>query len=156
MTTLLLLITTTPSTARPPRFAWPLHPPHPVLTPFARPPTPYAAGHRGVDLGAPTGAPVLASADGVVGYAGQVATRGVVSVHHPGGLRTTYEPVTPTTRPGQRVHRGDRIATLEPGHEGCPSTCLHWGALHTSPKAPRTYLDPLALLTTAQVRLLPP
>lgn len=74
---------------------------------FDPPDGPYRPGHRGVDLAAGPGTPVLAAGAGVVGYAGVLAGRGVVTVVHPGdGLRTTYEPVHPpgTTRPA-RVRR---------------------------------------------------
>ncbi|CAL9358957.1 hypothetical protein SUDANB95_00625 [Actinosynnema sp. ALI-1.44] len=144
-----------PAAARPPRYAWPLAPPHTVLRPFHTPATPYGPGHRGVDLAAPAGTPVLAAADGTVTFAGQVADRQVVTLSHAGGIRTTYEPVTPTVAIGRTVTRGSPIATLAPGHEGCPTTCLHWGAHRTTAKAGRTYLDPLRLLSATRVRLLP-
>lgn len=142
------------ATARPARFAWPLAPPREVVRTFEAPPTEYAAGHRGVDLAAPPGVAVLAAADGLVLHSGPVADRAVVSVLHRGGLRTTYEPVDPGVRRGQVVRRGDPIATLRPGHEGCPAAaCLHWGVLRVSPA--RVYLDPLRLLSIGPVRLLP-
>jgi murein DD-endopeptidase MepM/ murein hydrolase activator NlpD len=147
-------LTATARPARPLRFTWPLAPPREVVRAFEAPPTQYAAGHRGVDLAAPPGAAVLAAADGLVLHAGPVADRAVVSLLHRGGLRTTYEPVDPTVRRGGVVRRGDPIATLRPGHEGCPAAaCLHWGALRASPV--RAYLDPLRLLSTGPVRLLP-
>src|SRR5205807_1212175 len=49
------------STAPTAGFGWPLAPPHPVLRRFDPPATRYGRGHRGVDLGAPAGAPVLAA-----------------------------------------------------------------------------------------------
>ena len=142
--------------SRPPRFAWPLAPPHQVVRAFEPPATEYAAGHRGVDLAAPPGTRILAAADAVVLHAGPVADRTVVSLLHPGGLRTTYEPVAPTVQRGQQVRRGTQIGTLTPGHEGCPTTaCLHWGAVRPTPPHSRTYLNPLHLLTNGRVRLLP-
>jgi len=122
-----------------------------VTRPFDPPPGPYAPGHRGADLGAVPGAPVLAAGDGVVAFAGRVAGRPVVSIDHAGGLRTTYEPVEPSVAAGQAVARGSPIGTLLAGHAGCPAAdCLHWGA-----RRGETYLDPLSLLRPVRVRLLP-
>ncbi len=153
-TTVLLLIATPPATAHP-RHAWPLAPPHPVLRAFHAPPTPFGAGHRGVDLGSTADAPILAGADATVAFAGTVGTRRLVSLAHENGLRTTYEPINPQVKRGQQVSRGDVLGTLTPGHTGCTQPCLHWGAHRTTPQG-RTYLDPLSLLTTTRVRLLPP
>ena len=123
-----------------------------VTRPFEAPASPYGPGHRGVDLAAAPGAVVLAAGHGVVAFAGQVAGRPVVSIDHPGGLRTTYEPVDPSVGAGQVVARGSPIGTLGAGHAGCPAAaCLHWGL-----RRGETYLDPLLLLRPPRVRLLPP
>jgi murein DD-endopeptidase MepM/ murein hydrolase activator NlpD len=124
----------------------------PVVTrPFAPPPTPYAAGHRGADLGGAPGSPVLAAGDGVVVFAGLVAGRPVISIDHAGGLRTTYEPVAVSVGAGQHVVRGSPIGTLSAGHPECPrAACLHWGL-----RRGESYLDPMALLRVPRVRLLP-
>ena len=106
---------------------------------------------------------MLAAGSGTVVFAGILAGRGVVSVDHPGGLRTTYEPVSPTVIAGDRVVRGQRIGTVQPGHLGCAvMACLHWGVLRrlSEGAAPDTeqdtqYLDPLRLLAGTRVRLLP-
>lgn len=142
------------------RFSWPITPPHPVLRPFQRPSTPYGPGHRGVDLGGTVGEPVLAAGDGLVLYAGPLADRSLVSVEHPDGLRTTYEPINPVVRVGQYVDRGQLIGYLMPGHPGCPvppstgagpaRACLHWGVHRGG-----VYLDPLRLVETGRIRLLP-
>ena len=134
------------------RFGWPLAPPHPVLRQFEAPSTPYGPGHRGVDLGGSVGEPVLAAAAGVVVFAGTVASRGVVSVDHPNGLRTTYEPLTPAVTAGQRVTAGAVLGHLRPGHPGCAGApaCLHWGV-----RRGEEYLDPLGLIAAGRVRLLP-
>jgi murein DD-endopeptidase MepM/ murein hydrolase activator NlpD len=122
-----------------------------VTRPFDPPPGPYAAGHRGADLGGVAGSPVLAAGDGVVVFAGMVAGRPVVSIDHPGGLRTTYEPVDPSLAAGRPVARGSPLGTLLAGHAGCPlEACLHWGL-----RRGETYLDPMALLRPPEVRLLP-
>ena len=115
------------------------------------PPHRYGPGHRGLDLAAVPGAPVLAAGDGVVVFAGMVAGRPVLSIDHAGGLRTTYEPVQPSVRAGMQVLRGAPLGVLLAGHEGCPApACLHWGV-----RRGEDYLDPLLLLRPPRVRLLP-
>jgi murein DD-endopeptidase MepM/ murein hydrolase activator NlpD len=129
---------------------WPLSPAT-VVRSFDPPPRPWLAGHRGVDLAAAPGAPVTAARAGTVVFAGVLAGRGVVSVAHDGGLRTTYEPVTPAVRAGDAVAAGAPIGTLTAGHSGCPAAaCLHWGLRRGD-----AYLDPLVLVGRGRVRLLP-
>lgn len=130
---------------------WPVDGTPTVVRTFEPPPTPYAAGHRGVDLAAVPGATVRAAGAGVVAFAGMVAGRPVVSVDHPGGLRTTYEPVVPAVRAGQVLAAGAPLGALVAGHPDCAAVaCLHWGL-----RRGRVYLDPLALLGLGRVRLLP-
>jgi murein DD-endopeptidase MepM/ murein hydrolase activator NlpD len=143
--------TPTPPSSMSTRYDWPLAPPHPVVRRFQPPSTPYGPGHRGVDLGTEPETPVLAAADGVVAFAGPLVGRGVVSIDHDGGVRTSYEPLTVLVVTGQRVIRGTVIGLSVPGHEGCAAaTCLHWGA-----RRGMEYVDPLGLLSTGRVRLLP-
>ena len=132
------------------RFGWPLAPPHPVVRPFDAPQSPYGPGHRGVDLGGAAGAPVLSAAAGVVVFAGLLVGRGVVSVDHPNGLRTTYEPLAPAVRAGQKVAAGVVLGHLRAGHAGCPGACLHWGV-----RRGKEYLDPFAFVATGHIRLKP-
>lgn len=133
-------------------FQAPLDGPVTVTRGFEPPSDRYAAGHRGVDLAGVPGQTVRSAGEGTVIFAGLVGGRPVVSVEHPGGVRTTYEPVAPTVVRGQVVSRGTPLGTLRPGHPNCPVTaCLHWG-LRTDDNV---YLDPLTLLRPAQVRLLP-
>ena len=136
--------------AVPARFGWPLTPAR-VVRRFDPPPRPWLPGHRGADLAGLPGAEVRAAGAGTVVFAGRVAGRGVVSVAHAGGLRTTYEPVAATVAAGDTVAPGTPLGTLEPGHPGCPGpACLHWGLRRGD-----LYLDPLALLGLGRVRLLP-
>ena len=131
-------------------FGWPVTPPS-VVRRFDPPPRPWLAGHRGVDLSATPSAVVRAAGAGTVVYAGVIAGRGVVSVAHPGGLRTTYEPVTSELHAGDVVGAGAVLGRLDLGHPGCPAAaCLHWGLRQGD-----RYLDPLALLGLGRVRLLP-
>jgi murein DD-endopeptidase MepM/ murein hydrolase activator NlpD len=85
---------------------------------------------------------VLSAGDGVVAFSGVIANRGVITVRHPGGLRTSYEPVDDRLSAGTPVHRGDRIGLVGSAAGHClPLTCLHWGVISA-----QTYLDPLSLL----------
>ncbi|MGW8972657.1 murein hydrolase activator EnvC family protein [Streptomyces platensis] len=123
-----------------------------VIRGWEPPPSPWAAGHRGVDLAASPGAVVRAAAPGRVAYAGTVAGRGVLTleVSRSGRtpLRTTYEPVRPTVRKGQRVKAGQPVAALQPdGPYHCREPCLHWGL-----RRGKTYLDPLSLLPRTMLR----
>ncbi|KIH97973.1 hypothetical protein LP52_16665 [Streptomonospora alba] len=128
----------------------PLEGPVRVLRPFDPPPERWLAGHRGVDLAAEPGAEVRAAAAGRVAFAGSVAGTGVVSVSH-GGLRTTYLPVEPRVERGRRVAAGQAVAAVAAVRPHCGARhCLHWGLRRGD-----TYLDPLGLLGTGRVRLLP-
>ncbi|MGH3963160.1 MAG: murein hydrolase activator EnvC family protein [Pseudonocardiaceae bacterium] len=136
-------------------FGWPLPGSPTVVRAFQAPASPFGPGHRGIDLAAVDGAPVFAAGAGTVVFAGAVAGRGVVSVDHPGGLRTTYEPVSPTVTAGDPVARGAQLGTVQLGHPGCTATaCLHWGVRRGSGHD-REYLDPLRMLGMARMRLLP-
>jgi murein DD-endopeptidase MepM/ murein hydrolase activator NlpD len=132
-------------------FGWPVSEAR-VVRRFDPPPQPWLQGHRGVDLAAEPGAVVRAAGAGMIVFAGPIAGRGVVSVAHPGGLRTTYEPVLAGEhRPGDSVAAGQVIGTLATGHPGCPAAaCLHWGLRRGA-----DYLDPLTLLGLGRMRLLP-
>ncbi|WP_228717348.1 M23 family metallopeptidase [Allosaccharopolyspora coralli] len=143
-----------PSTRAESRYDWPLHPRPEVVRGYEAPSTPYGPGHRGVDLAGSLGQPVLAAGDGLVLFAAPLAGRPVVSIEHPGGLRTTYEPVTATVEVGDLVRRGESIGVLTGGHPECavpePGACLHWGA-----RRRLDYTDPLRLVGPSPVRLLP-
>jgi murein DD-endopeptidase MepM/ murein hydrolase activator NlpD len=136
---------------RAPGWGWPLAGSPAVVRAFDLPPVPWQAGHRGVDLAGVAGQPVLAAGAGVVAFAGPVAGRGVVSVDHAGGLRTTYEPVTAAVRRGDAVGLGTPLGTLDAGHPGCAAdACLHWGL-----RRGEVYLNPLLLVRPVRVRLKP-
>ena len=122
-----------------------------VVQPFDAPSGPYAPGHRGVDLAAGAGQPVFSARPGRVVFAGPVAGRPVVSVDHAQGLRTTYEPVVASVARGELVTVGQPLGTVSATAGHCvPATCLHWGL-----RRGETYLDPLMLLGSTDVRLLP-
>ena len=162
---LLLLVLVPPATAAAPGPAtassfdvpapasgvWPLSPRPAVVRGFDPPATRWGSGHRGVDLAGDPLATVRAALAGTVSFAGQLAGRGVVVVDH-GGTRTTYEPVTPAVRKGDRVQAGDALGRLQLFGSHCfPRWCLHWGLI----EGREHYLDPLTLVGAAPVRLLP-
>jgi len=125
--------------AAPSGWDWPVDPPHRIVRPFEAPATRYSAGHRGIDISSPVAASVRAPAAGVVHFAGVVVDRPVLSLEHPGGYLTSYEPVTTHLTAGERVARGQPIGRLDPGH--CTSPCLHFGV-----RLDGQYLSPLLLL----------
>lgn len=114
-----------------------------VLAPWDAPEDkPFAAGHRGIDVAAPAGTPVRASASGVVVFAGNVAGNRTVSIDHPDGVRTTYSFLgTIVARANTVVTRGDVIATVGPGHAG-NGAGPH---VHLSARRGDLYFDPVAL-----------
>src|SRR2546430_1492293 len=123
-----------------------------VLHRFEQPTTPYAAGHRGVDLAAASGQTVLAARGGRVQFAGPVAGRGVVVIAHSDGIRTEYEPVSALVHAGDTVESGQVIGRILGTHDKCrPASCLHWGARRGD-----LYINPMLLLNPlGPVRLLP-
>lgn len=142
---LMLVVGFTPARAEAPPWQWPLPPPHQVIAPFDAPEHRYAPGHRGIDIAAPAaGAAVRAVAPGTVRFSGMVAGRGVVSVAHPDGLISTYEPVAGTISAGEQVEAGTELGTLVGGSglSHCPgAVCLHLGA-----RRGEDYMDPMLLL----------
>lgn len=133
---------------------WPVGSRPPVVRGWEPPATPYARGHRGVDLAAAPGAPVRALAAGRVSFAGPVGGRGVVALELSATgeppLRTTYEPVRASVRQGDMVVAGQVVGTVEPAGSHCNGGCVHWGLLRGE-----TYLDPLSLLPPWLRRRLP-
>ena len=138
------------------RLQWPLRPGVPALTrPFDAPTPDWQPGHRGVDLAGTPGQAVYAAGAGTVIFAGSLAGRPIVSIAHPGGLHTSYEPVEVMVSAGQRVDDSSPLGRLLPGHPACPApACLHWGAMW-GPAARADYLDPVGLLETTTIRLKP-
>ncbi len=109
-------------------------------------------GHRGVDLGGTAGDPVKAAGTGTISWIGVIDGVPMITVQHPDGLRTTYQPVEAVVTTGQQVAAGQTIGVLTAGH--CPEqACLHWGLRNGD-----SYLDPMLWLggwDDSEVRLLP-
>lgn len=124
-------------------YTFPLAEPAEVVRAFDAPEERWLSGHRGVDLRAAPGDPVLAPAPGVVTFAGPVAGRGVLTLRHPDGRRSSVEPVVPGVAAGDTVEQGAVVGQVGGGETHCaPATCVHWG-VRTPEDA---YVDPLTLL----------
>lgn len=127
--------------------------PRAVSRPASIPEENWKPGHRGVDLALKLNAPVLAAGDGVVAFVGTVAGTPVISIDHPGGIRTTYQPVRSDLKAGDNVTEGHIIGRLAraTSHFAGEHDGLHWGAL----TGPDKYIDPLTLLEPPRIRLKP-
>lgn len=120
-------------------WVWPVDGPRLVVRPYLAPATPYAAGHRGVDLAVgAVGNEVVAVTRGIVHFAGVVVDRPVITVRT-GQVLATVEPVSPLVSVGERVEAGQVIGLLEPGH--CPRPCVHLGV-----RIAGEYVSPLLYL----------
>ena len=120
-------------------WSWPVAPPHSLARPYLAPPTRYSAGHRGIDIRATEGSPVVAPDDGVVHFSGVVVDRPVISLAHDHGVLSSFEPVQSALAAGDHVARGEVIGTLLAGH--CAAACLHLGA-----RVNGEYVNPLLFL----------
>ncbi len=98
--------------------------------------------HQGVDIAAAAGQPVMAAADGLVMLAGATGGYGeAVYLAHGFGVSTRYGHLSEIdVKPGQRVHRGDRIGRV--GSTG-RSTGAH---LHYEVRLDGNAVNPLAYI----------
>ena len=95
----------------------PLQPPvaGAVLRPFA--PQGSYGGHWGIDLAADPGTAVKAAAAGTVTFAGSVGGRLSVTIHHGGGVRTSYSYLFSIyLKVGDAVAIGDPVGTSGEDH----------------------------------------
>ena len=121
-------------------WAWPVGPPVVMVEPFRAPPTPYAAGHRGIDLAAAPGDAVRAPAAGVVSFAGPVAGRPVLSIDHGEGVVSSIEPVSPSVAAGDAVGEGEPVGAVAAGGH-CDGACVHFGVrVHGRSVSPLLFL----------------
>lgn len=125
-----------------PAYGWPVKPfhrQHPVRGSFGDPrvgPDPDGTIHRtfhfGVDVSAPDGTAVYATASGLV--AGNSLHPDVVRIMAGDGVEFSYWHITPTVRVGQRVVAYETlIGHIDPG----------WGHVHFSEVRNGTYVNPL-------------
>lgn len=128
--------------------AWPWPLLGEVVTPFVNGSDPYAAGqHRGLDIAAPVGSPVLAIVEGRVSYAGKLPDGGLaVTITSADGqwLISALHLAERNVARGQSVAPGDllgRVGTT--GKRSVEQPHLH---LSLRKAATRTYVDPLSML----------
>jgi len=138
-----------PAAVTSPHWAWPVLPPR-VVGAFAAPPTPYAAGHRGIDLATTPEQPVTAPTDATVRFAGVVVDRPVLTLDHGGGVLSSYEPLATELVAGQPVARGAPIGRLASGGH-CAASCLHVGV-----RVDGAYVSPLLFFDTVPPSVLLP
>jgi murein DD-endopeptidase MepM/ murein hydrolase activator NlpD len=132
---------------------WPIS--GPVIRGFDPPNSPFGSGHRGIDIAAPAGSPIVAPQAGTVTFAGSVAGHLFLTVAHGGGVASTYSWLNGLlVRKGDLVARGQAIALSGDGHPGALTPSLHMGV-----KLGTIYVDPLdylmALDVTSLIRLAP-
>lgn len=123
--------------AHTPPWVPPIAPPVQIMTKFDPPPSPYAAGHRGVDLATSPGDLIFAPADGVVSFSGLVAGRPVVSLRIDDSTVVSIEPVSSTLAAGDVLSRGDVWGSVADGGH-CGERCVHLGVRVTG-----EYVNPL-------------
>jgi murein DD-endopeptidase MepM/ murein hydrolase activator NlpD len=108
-----------------------------------------AAMHAGIDLAAPTGTPVHATADGIVSRAEIASDYGnLVQLNHGASVQTRYGHLSRIlVKAGQSVHRGDVIALV--GSTG-RSTGSH---LHYEVRVAGRAIDPLPFMARGDEQL---
>lgn len=88
-----------------------------LTSPFGPRRDPYRRGvgmHLGMDMAAPVGTPIFATAEGVVTFAGRQRGYGiVVKIRHAFGFETVYAHLSAArVEVGQQVGRGDRVGDM--------------------------------------------
>ncbi|ADZ31630.1 peptidase [Planktothrix phage PaV-LD] len=124
-----------------PKFIYPHSTPYPVTSGFGMREHPVTGGqkmHNGIDFAAPSGANILAVADGQVSFAGDMGGCGnAVEINHSGGYLSKYcHALKVLVQKGQSVKAGTPIALV--GTTGT-STGNH---LHLGIKLNGKYIDP--------------
>jgi murein DD-endopeptidase MepM/ murein hydrolase activator NlpD len=137
---LLISPTVTAGAAADGRFGWPVR--GPVIRGFEAPSSPFGPGHRGIDIAAPFGTPVLAPAEGEVTFAGWVAGARFVTIDHGDGIRSTSSWLSDVVvRRGDLVARGQVVGRSGHGHAEVATPHLHFGV-----RIDGEYVDPMFLL----------
>ncbi|HEX4931103.1 MAG TPA: M23 family metallopeptidase, partial [Gaiellaceae bacterium] len=145
LTVLVLLVALAAAPAAP-AWIWPVA--GPVLRPFSLGPDTYAAGqHRGVDIGAEVGSPVLAPASGTVSFVGSIPSGGrAVTIQTPDGYAVTLLQLGSTgVLRGSLVEEGAVVGAVGESADVVTSAAhVHLGVRVAAESD--GYVDPLRLL----------
>jgi hypothetical protein len=119
-----------------------------VITPYRNGADPYAGGqHRGIDIAAPVGTPVVAAAGGTVTFAGTAGSSGLtVAVRTGDGFDTSYLHLSAIrVRAGQPVAAGAELGAVgTSGRRSAAEPHLHFGVREAGSRF--AYRDPLDFL----------
>jgi Peptidase family M23 len=124
-----------------------------VITQYRNGSDPYAGGqHRGIDIAAPVGTPVVAAAGGEVRFAGTAGSSGLtVSVRTGDGYDTSFLHLSSiAVRAGAHVSGGERLGAVgTTGERSATAPHLHFGVREAGSRY--AYVDPLSFLPPAAV-----
>jgi hypothetical protein len=128
-------------------WTWPVR--GPVITSYLNGADPYASGqHRGVDIGAPVGTPVVAATGGTITFAGVVGSSGLVVSERSadGRFDLSYLHLsTASVRLGDAVAAGARVGAVgTTGRRSAAAPHLHFGVREAGDRS--AYRDPLDFL----------
>ncbi len=124
----------------------PLEAPIRLVNQYRQPNSDYSAGHRGVDYLVKPGQAVLAPASGEIWFAGKVAQRPVISILHPNGYITEFEPACTDLSKGEAVFAGQQIGVICSGDSSYLPHCTNAACLHFSLRIAGAYISPLVLI----------
>ena len=129
-----------------------------VITSYRNGTDPYAAGqHRGIDIAAPVGTPIVAATAGEVRFAGAAGSSGLtISIRTADGYDTSYLHLSSLSiRAGAPVSTGQRIGAVGvTGVRSATAPHLHFGVRDAGTR--HDYHDPLAFLPPAPAPHAPP
>ncbi len=127
-------------------WATPFDQPTQLVNEYRQPNSDYAAGHRGVDYLVSLNQPILAPADGEIRFVGLVVDRWLLTISHPNGQISEFEPACTDLSQGDRVTRGQPIAWVCEALPNYRQHCDQMRCLHFSLRQSGLYLSPLALI----------
>ncbi len=122
-----------------PAWRWPTDERRAIASAYRAPAHEFGAGHRGIDITTAPGAVIRAPADGTVAFRGTVVDRPLITIEHPGGYVSTFEPLSSELSPGDAISSGQEIGTVAAGGHAAP------GTLHLGVRIDGAYMNPMLL-----------